>query len=78
MSVALTKGLDDKCCVCGIALYQNEIAGELWGTYVDYLKHERGSMAVHFCSECWNRILEITNKGQGEAIMKRKELERER
>ena len=77
MPIALTKGLDNKCCDCGIALHKREIDGELDGRYSDYGEHEQGDMHLKFCSGCWGRIKEILKRDQGDAILKRKELERE-
>jgi len=77
MPIALTKGLDEKCCDCGIAIHKKEIDGELEGRYADYGEHEQGGMRPKFCSGCWGRIKEILKKDQGDAILKRKELERE-
>ena len=42
MPVALTKGLNHKCCDCGIALKQNEVGGEFIGRIVDYGEHKIG------------------------------------
>lgn len=77
MPIALTKGLDEKCCDCGIALYKKEITGELGGWFIDYVEHEEGDVHLKFCSGCWERIKEIMKRDQGDAILKRKELERE-
>lgn len=75
MPVALTKGLSEKCCDCGIALKKIEIDGEIDGSFSDYGEHEQGTLRLRFCSGCWGRIKEILHKDQGDAILKRKELE---
>jgi hypothetical protein len=77
MPVTLTKGLDEKCCDCGIAIRKIEVDGELEGRYADYGEHEQGDIHLKFCSGCWGRIKEILKKDHGDAILKRKELERE-
>jgi hypothetical protein len=35
MPVTLTAGLNVKCCLCGIALYKEEIAYEIRGEFID-------------------------------------------
>jgi hypothetical protein len=77
MPIALTLGLDFKCCDCGIALKKKEVDAEISGTYSDHGEHEQGCIELKFCSGCWERIREISRKDQGDAILKRKELERE-
>jgi hypothetical protein len=77
MPVALTKGLNQKCCDCGIALYSQEIAYEITGTYIDYIEHVPGQITVLLCSGCRERLLHNLHADQGDAILKRKELERE-
>jgi hypothetical protein len=79
MPVALTstKGLDCRCHGCGIALYEHEIAGEIYGWYVDYERHIRGDIdgSLFFCDGCWHKINQHVEQEQGDAILKRKELE---
>ena len=77
MPIALTKGLDEKCHLCGFALRKKEIEAEIMGTFVDYGEHKTGTLNLTFCSECWGKIKEFGNKDQGDAILKRKELERD-
>jgi len=77
MPIALTKGLDEKCHLCGFALRKGEIDAQINGTYVDYGEHDYGTITLTFCSECWGKIKEFGKKDQGDAILKRKELERE-
>ena len=78
MSIALTLGLNQKCCDCGIALYDQEIAYEIVGHYIDYIDHKPGEIqGLLFCSGCRDRILHNLKTDQGDAILKRKELERE-
>ncbi|MGD0535918.1 MAG: hypothetical protein ABR999_10860 [Methanoregula sp.] len=78
MPIALTKGLNQQCAYCGIAIKDEEIAGQIDGQYVDYLKHRTGVIdRMLFCSGCWEHI-ELSNKSNlGDAILKRKELEAE-
>jgi hypothetical protein len=76
MPVSIVAELEDKCVDCGIALKLIEVAGEIQGSFADYLKHEMGSVRMTFCSGCWERITETMMKDQGDAILKRKELER--
>ena len=75
--IALTMGLNNKCCDCGIALYKEEIAYEISGGYIDYIEHAPGQISVLLCSGCRERILHNIHADQGDAILKRKELERE-
>jgi hypothetical protein len=77
MPVELTKGLDGRCHSCGIGLYAHEIAGEIYGWYVDYELRIRGEIdgSLYFCSGCWQKIHEAINEDQGDAILKRKEIE---
>jgi hypothetical protein len=77
MPIALTKGLDHKCCDCGIAIRSEEIAYEIHGGYIDYIKHEPGQITILLCSGCRERLLQNIHADQGDAILKRKELERE-
>ena len=77
MPVALTKGLNNKCADCGIAVYPLEIAYEISGSYIDYIKHVPGQITILLCSGCRERILQNLHADQGDAILKRKELERE-
>jgi hypothetical protein len=82
MSVALTLGLTHKCCDCGIALKKEEVAGAfVAGRLVDYANRETeyidDEKPIEFCSGCLGRIKEHRAKDQGDAILKRKELERD-
>jgi hypothetical protein len=77
MPIALTKGLDEKCHLCGFALRKKEIEAEITGTFVDYGERKTGTINLTFCSECWGGLTEISKRDQGDAILKRKELERE-
>lgn len=71
------KGLNQKCGFCGIALYDKEIDGEIMGEYIDYGRHIRGPLTMTFCSECWGRLVKNTETDQSDAIMKRKQLDRD-
>jgi hypothetical protein len=77
MPVALTKGLNHKCCDCGIALKKEEIAYEVTGSYIDYIDHIPGQFNGLFCSGCRERILHNFQSDQGDAILKRKEIEKD-
>ena len=77
MPIALTKGLDQKCYDCGIALHKLEVAYEIRGEFVDYIEHKTGTIDITLCSGCRDRLVEFLKKDQGDAILKRKELERE-
>lgn len=77
MPVALTLGLNQKCSDCGIALYKDEIAYEITGTYIDYIDHVPGEINILLCSGCRERLLHYLHSDQGDAILKRKELERD-
>ncbi len=82
MPVALTKGLNHKCCDCGIALKQNEVGGEFIGRIVDYGEHKTTEFdgvtsRLLLCSGCLERLKEIRAKDQGDAILKRKEIEKD-
>jgi len=77
MPVTLTKGLDCKCYDCGIALKKTEVAYEIRGEYIDYVEHETGEIDITLCTGCRDRVLEYLKKDQGDAILKRKEIERE-
>lgn len=77
MSVALTLGLTEKCSDCGIALKKNEIAYEIRGEYIDYIEHSPGEINILLCYGCRERILHNIHSDQGDAILKRKEIERE-
>lgn len=83
MPVTLTKGLDEKCCDCGIALKKIEIDGEfVGGNFIDYGEHTQtyidgDRITMKFCSGCKERIKTYLNKDQGDAILKRKELEKD-
>lgn len=77
MTIALTWGLNSKCCDCGIALYDQEIAFEIVGRYIDYIDHKPGEIVLLYCSGCREKIVHNAHTDQGDAILKRKELERE-
>lgn len=75
MPISITKGLEEKCHDCGIALYKIEIDGEIRGEFVDYGRHEQGMINLTLCSGCWDRLRENMKKEQGDAILKRAELD---
>jgi hypothetical protein len=77
MPITLTAGLNAKCCLCGIALYKEEIAYEIRGEFIDYIEHQPGHISVILCSGCRERLIHNTNICQGDAILKRKLLEAE-
>jgi hypothetical protein len=77
MQITVTKGLDFKCCDCGIALYKQEIAYEIVGDCIDYIEHTPGDIRVILCSGCRERLIQNTNLSQGDAILKRKLIERD-
>lgn len=70
------QGLNQKCGICGIALYDLEVEGYVSGEYIDYKTHIHGPAEFTFCSECWGRIRDNAESDMGDAIMKRKQLER--
>jgi len=76
--VPLKMAADDFACfciLCGIALYTNEIGGEVQGKYVDYLNRSTGEIGAAFCLECWARMQRNTEGGMIEAIKRRDTLE---
>jgi len=73
--LTITAGLTQKCCDCGIALYEEEIAYEIRGEFIDYIERQPGEISVLLCSGCRERIIENTRASQGDAILKRKLLE---
>jgi hypothetical protein len=77
MPVALTKGFNQKCCDCGIAIRKEEIAYEIRGDFIDYIEHRPGQISILLCSGCRERLIQNTNLDMGDAILKRKEIERE-
>ena len=80
MQITLTKGLNWKCCDCGIALYKEEKALELIGKCIDFIDHKTSDMREDefiFCSGCRERIMENHSRYLGDAILKRKELEKD-
>jgi hypothetical protein len=77
MSVALTLGLTHKCCDCGIALKKEEIAYEIRGEYIDYIEHIPGDISIILCSGCRERMLHNMQSSQGDAILKRKMIEKD-
>lgn len=78
MNSSVTRGLDWKCCMCGFAIKRKEIAGEIHGDYTDFEAHEVGSIDLQFCGECWGKMNQFLNEDQGNAILRRKALEREK
>jgi hypothetical protein len=61
-----------KCAWCGFALKTIEIAGEFYGSYVDFETHGRGEANPVFCSECWQVIKDRQNESMQVAIDRRK------
>lgn len=51
-----------RCIVCGFALYQHEIGGEVInGIYVDYgVSKGTGTFSGCFCVDCWSKMMEIS------------------
>jgi hypothetical protein len=81
-ALTITKGLTEKCCDCGIALKDKEVDGELIGKIVDYGEHKTYEFdgitdRLPLCSGCLGRMKENRAKDQGDAIMKRKELDKD-
>lgn len=82
-AITVTKGLKQhKCSDCGIALHDGEVAGSFVGGYmIDYLKCSQEYLddkhGIEFCSECWDRLNGYRREDQGQAIMRRLQLERE-
>ena len=78
MRVTQTRGLDEKCTGCGIALHKHEIAFEVNGQYIDYTEHCPGDINLTLCSGCRDRILHNIQMDQGDAILRRIELDNEK
>lgn len=62
------------CQICGIALKNSEIGGEIRGEYIDYIKRVPGKISATFCTECWHNMQERSKGGIEAAIRRRKEL----
>jgi hypothetical protein len=58
----------DYCNICGIALLQHEVAGDISGTYINYAEHRNGTIQISLCYDCQNKILEIIDLGIDRAI----------
>jgi hypothetical protein len=65
----------DYCNICGFALMQHEVAGDISGTYINYVEHRNGSIQLSLCVDCQNKILEIIEGGADKAINRRLEIE---
>ena len=63
------------CQICGIALYDSEVAGEIQGDYIDYLNRHTGEASIVFCHECWVNVLDKFNGGIEEAVRRRRMLD---
>jgi hypothetical protein len=77
MQATSIHSLGEKCCDCGIAISKQEIAYEIRGDFIDYIEHTPGQINITLCSGCRERLIHNTNIDQGDAILKRKEIERE-
>jgi hypothetical protein len=64
-----------KCCDCGFAMYKVEVAGEVYGSFVDYDTRDRGQIALLYCWECWGKLKGNADSPMREAIARRRALE---
>jgi hypothetical protein len=58
----------DFCNICGIALLQHEVAGDINGSYINYTEHRNGTIQLSLCYDCQNKVLEIIDGGIDKAI----------
>jgi hypothetical protein len=65
---------EDYCNICGIALLQKEVAGEISGTYINYDEHRNGILQMSFCPGCQRKIIDIIDAGMDRAVDRRLEL----
>ena len=66
--------LETYCQFCGIALYPDEIGGEINGDFIDFTQRKIGHIDSVFCTECWSKMMGISNGGMHDAIQMRKQL----
>jgi hypothetical protein len=64
-----------KCGDCGVALYQMEVGGEIYGSFVDYVTKDRGQINVMYCGECWDNLIKNVDGPMRTAIARRRVLE---
>jgi len=64
-----------KCCDCGFAIYKAEVAGEVYGSFIDYNTKDRGQIALLYCGECWDKIKTNADAPIRTSIAKRRALE---
>jgi len=76
-SITITDKLTEKCYICGIAIYPQEIALELNGMIVDYIDHALSNGNITLCSECREKIKQNTAEDQSAAVLRRAALDRQ-
>ena len=64
-----------KCGDCGFAIYKVEIAGEVYGSFIDYNTKDRGQISILFCGECWDKVKNHAAANIRSGIAKRRALE---
>ena len=64
-----------KCGDCGVALYQMEVAGEVYGSFVDYVSKDRGQINIMYCGECWANLIDNVDGPMRTAIARRRVIE---
>lgn len=65
---------EDYCNICGIALFQKEVSGEVNGTFINYDEHRNGTIQLSFCPGCLAKIEDIMIGGMDKAVDRRLEL----
>ncbi len=65
----------DYCSYCGMALTQYEITADIQGNLVLFDEKTTGSIQMTLCSDCKNKLMEITLGGIEAAIHRRMEID---
>lgn len=69
--------LSNRCAICGIALYNREIAADIEGKFVDFFNRiTNGEISCVVCKECWDKIRENLQASQEYCISKRNQAEK--
>lgn len=73
-----TGALTERCHFCGVAITRKEVALEIEGSMTDYEEHARGEINITLCSGCREKLLAFCDEDQGDPIMRRVELEKDK
>ncbi len=51
------------CSLCGHLILMREVAARMDGSFIDFENRGDGEITMEFCSECWSKILTVTDGG---------------